>query len=190
MRNLKFLMIVLAVSVLVFSGCGGSKDSEESSEGGDTDIPNNTPDTYNTAYVLSGRWDVIDQSVTVDADYTNDTTLSLTLSTASLTFADTQITGTRGLSTITLHETWNAYIDADVRVYFGLVAVNLDDQVMSLIKQGADNWRCEVLDTYKTVMNIEILAENLIKLTEHRIAPVSGDVLIEYDNELTFRKKE
>ena len=190
MRNMKFLMIVLLLAVLAFSGCGGSKDSEDSS-GGDTSIPNNTPDTYNTEYVLSGRWDVIDQSITIDADYVNDTTLNLTLSTASMTFANTQIAGTRGLSTITLHETWNAYIEGgDVRVYMGLLAVNLDDQVVSLIKQGADNWRGEILDTYKTVLNIEVLAENLIKLTEHRIAPVSGDVLIEYDNELTFRKKE
>ena len=107
-----------------------------------------------------------------------------------MTFANTQITGTRGLSTITLHETWNAYLDGDVRVYMGIIPVNLDDQVVSLIKQGADNWRGEILDTYKTVLNIEVLADNLIKLTEHRIAPVSGDVLIEYDNELTFRKKE
>ncbi|MBQ7154116.1 MAG: hypothetical protein IJR85_01020 [Synergistaceae bacterium] len=190
MNKMKFwsILLVLGLAVFAFSGCGGSADTETPGENGD--IPNNTPDTYETADVLGGRWDVIDQSITIDADYTDGTTLELMLSTASLTFADTEIIGTRGLSTITLHETWNAYLNADVRTYMGIIPVNIDDQVISLIKQGADNWRCEMMDTYRTVMNIEILAANLIKLTEHRIAPLSGDVLIEYDNELTFRKKE
>lgn len=182
------VLFVLGLAMFAFSGCGGSADTEESSES--EDIPNNRPDTYDTADVLGGRWDVIDQEVKIEADYTDDITLEMMLSTASLTFADTQITGTRGLSTVTLHETWNAYLDGDTRLYIGIIPINLDNEIVSMIKQGADNWRCEIQDMYKTVMNIEILAANLIKLTEHRIAPISGDILIEYDNELTFRKKE
>ena len=180
------LMICLCSAVFVFSGCGGSADSSSSSES--SDIPNNNPETYNTALVLDGNWEVIDQEITIDVDY-GDTGLNMYLVTASMTFTDTEITETRGISTVTLHESWRAVLNDDSRSYFGIIPVNLDNQVMSMVKSGADNWRCELFDEYKTVLNIEILAANIIRVTEHRLAVISGSNGIEYDNVMTFRKK-
>ncbi len=179
-------MLVMCAIVFVFSGCGGSADntSEET-----TEIPYDTPDTYHTALVLDGSWALLDQEVSITADLGDDP-LDMYLVTASLIFSDTEIFGSRGISTITTHESWRMIVDSDTRRYLGIVPVNIDNQVMSMIKSGADKWRCELSDVYKTVMNIEILAENLIQITEHRLTAVSGDQGVEYDAVLTFRKKE
>ena len=189
MRKLVFwnLMICLCLSVFVFSGCGGSADTDSSDNLG-TGIPNNNPESYNTAEVLDGNWEVIDQEVVINVDY-GDSTLEMYLVTASMSFTDTEITGTRGLSTITLHESWRAVLDDDTRSYMGVIPINLDSEVMSMVKSGADNWRCELFDEFKTVINIEILAYNIIKVTEHRLAVINGSSGIEYDNVMTFRKK-
>lgn len=189
MRKLVFcsLMICMCFGVFMSSGCGGSADTSSSSES--TDLPNNNPDTYNTALVLDGNWEVIDQQIAIDVSY-GDSVLNMYLSTASMTFTDTEITGTHGLSTVTLHESWRAVLDDnDTRSFIGIIPVNLDNQVMNMAKSGADNWRCELFDEYRTVLNIEILAENTIQVTEHRLAVVNDSTGIEYDNVMTFRKK-
>ena len=180
------LMTVMCFLVFVFSGCGGSADTSSSSES--SDIPNNNPDSYNTAAVLDGNWEVIDQEIAVDVDY-GDAILNMYLVTASMNFTDTEITETRGISTVTLHESWRAMLNDETRSYFGIIPVNLDSQIMSMVKSGADNWRCELFDEYKTVLNIEILAENIIQVTEHRLTVISDGTGIEYDNVMTFRKK-
>ena len=188
-RKLVFwnLMICLCLSVFVLSGCGGSADTDSSDNLG-TGIPNNNPESYNTAEVLDGNWEVIDQEVVINVDY-GDSTLEMYLVTASMSFTDTEITGTRGLSTITLHESWRAVLDDDTRSYMGVIPINLDSEVMSMVKSGADNWRCELFDEFKTVINIEVLAYNIIQVTEHRLAVINGSSGIEYDNVMTFRKK-
>ena len=194
MHKTKFSIIMLALSMalFLFSGCGGSKDSD--TETNSTDFPNNTPETYNTAAVLDGTWNVIDQEITTTATYSGDVSLNMYLATASLLFSDTEITGTRGLSSVSIRESWrfsreNATI-ADVDV----IPIHLDNQVMSMVKSGADNWRCELFDTYKTVLNITVLAQNLIQVTSHRFALLDSGMLagtlIEYNTTLTFRKKE
>ena len=186
LRKLVFwsLMICLCFGVFMFSGCGGSADSSSSSESF------NNPDTYNTAEVLNGNWEVIDQEVVINADYGNTTYgMSMYLVTASMAFIDTDITETRGISTITLHESWRAVLGDDNRTYMGIIPVNLDSQVMSMVKSSANNWRCELFDEYKTVLNIEILEADIITVTEHRLAVINDSNVIEYDNVLTFRKK-
>ena len=180
-------MICLCLSVFVLSGCGGSADTDSSDNLG-TGIPNNNPESYNTAEVLDGNWEVIDQEVVINVDY-GDSTLEMYLVTASMSFTDTEITETRGLSTITLHESWRAVLDDDTRSYMGVIPINLDSEVMSMVKSGADNWRCELFDEFKTVINIEVLAYNIIQVTEHRLAVINGSSGIEYDNVMTFRKK-
>ena len=181
------LLFVLGLAVFMFTGCGGSADSGSEET---TELPNNTPDTYEMSRVLDGTWDVLDQEITIDTDF-NGGTLNMYLVTSSLRFTDTEITGARGLSSITLHENWRMILESgDVRLYMGINPINIDNQGMSLVKSGADNWRCDLYDAYRTVINIEVLAENIIKLTEHRLALISGDTQgIEYDNTMTFRKR-
>ena len=175
----------LCLGVFMFSGCGGSADTESSDS---TSIPNNNPETYDTAEVLDGNWEVIDQEIVIDAA-SGDINLEMYLVTGSMAFTDTEITETRGISTITLHESWRTVIADDPRQYLGIFPVNLDNQVMSMVKSGADNWRCELFDEFKTVINIEILSYNIIQVTEHRLAFLNSAVGIEYDNVMTFRKK-
>ena len=177
LRRLVFwsLMVCLCCGVFVFSGCGGSADTESS-------------DSTSIAIVLDGNWEVIDQEIVIDVD-SGDSNLNMYLVTASMTFTDTELTETRGLSTITLHESWRVVLDDDTRRYIGIIPINLDSQIMSMVKSGANNWRCELFDEYKTVLNIEILAENIIQVTEHRLAFINGTSGIEYDNVMTFRKK-
>ncbi len=188
MRKIKFWSLVLMLGLLVFafSGCGGSADTGKESSG---DIPSTDPDTYDTMTVLGGNWAVVDQEVSVSATYSNDLTLDMFLVSATMNFTDTQITGSRGITTLTLHESWQCILDGDTRVYIGIVPINLDEVVTSMIQSGADNWRCELYDAYRTVMNIEIKEEKLIQVSEHRIAMVDDVHGIEYETVLTFRKQ-
>ena len=181
------LMVYLCLAVFMFAGCGGSADTS-SSESESTDIPNNKPDTYNTALVLDGNWEVIDPTIVINVD-SGDSKLEMYLVTASMTFSDTEFTETRGFSTVTLLESWRTVLDNDTRSYIGIIPVNIDSQMMNMIKSGADNWRCELSDEFKTVLSLEILAENMIRVTEHRLALINGSSGIEYDNVMTFRKK-
>ena len=180
-------MVYLCLAVFMFAGCGGSADTS-SSESESTDIPNNKPDTYNTALVLDGNWEVIDPTIVINVD-SGDSKLEMYLVTASMTFSDTEFTETRGFSTVTLLESWRTVLDNDTRSYIGIIPVNIDSQMMNMIKSGADNWRCELSDEFKTVLSLEILAENMIRVTEHRLALINGSSGIEYDNVMTFRKK-
>ncbi|MBQ3654916.1 MAG: hypothetical protein II954_10945 [Synergistaceae bacterium] len=188
MRKIKFwsLLLMLALLVSAFSGCGGSADTDKESSG---DVPNTDPDTYDTMTVLGGNWAVVDQEVSVSAAYSDDLTLDMSLVSATMNFTDTQITGSRGITTLTLHESWQCILDGDTRVYMGIVPINLDDVVTSMIQSGADNWRCELYDAYRTVMNIEVKEEKLIQVSEHRIAMVDDVHGIEYEAVLTFRKQ-
>ena len=182
-------MIGLCFGVFVFSGCGGSADSSSSSSSS-TALPNSEPDTYNTAEVLNGSWDVIDQEIAINVDY-GDSVLNMYLTAASLDFTGTELAETKGTSTVTFHESWRrVLVNGDSRTYMGIMQVNLDNQRMKMAKTGADNWRCELPeDDYETVLNIKILAENMLQVTEDRLADIDGSSGIEYHNVMTFRKK-
>ena len=187
------IMLLLCLAVFTFSGCGGSKDSSDS-ETDTTELPNNVPDTYNTAAVLNGNWAVVDQEITVNAEYSGDVSLNMYLTNASIIFSNTDIVGSRGYSSASILETWQIYREGDTLDNMEIVSINLENQIVNMIKSGADNWRCDMYDIYKTVMNIEILAENLIKVTARRIAVIDSGALsgtmIQYNTALTFRKKE
>ena len=188
-------MLALSMIVFMFAGCGGSADSSSSdSESENTELPNNTPDTYNIAAVLEGSWAVIDQEITAEATYSDDVSLNMYLVAASIVFSDTEITGTQGFSSVSIDETWRTTYDSDSFSNMEIIPINLDNQTMSMIKSGADNWRCEISDNYKTVMNIELLAKNLIQIKSRRVAFINSGMLsgmlLEYETTLTFRKKE
>ena len=185
--KLWLIMIVFAAAFLS-GGCGGSADSSDSSEG-DSSIPNDEPDTYNTQNVLNGTWIVIDpDDITITADYGEDT-LEMLLITVSMTFSNTNINGSSGVSFITSHETWHTFLNADTRSYMGTQSINIDNQVMSMIQSGADQWRCELYDSYRTVMNITVLSETIIQVSEHRIAVLDDNTGIDYEVTFTMKKQ-
>ena len=179
---------MISIAAILSGGCGGSADSSSSSE--DSTISNNEPNTYDAQKILNGTWVVIDQEdISVAVDYGDDT-LDMLLITANLTFSNTSINGSSGVSFITSHETWHAFLNADTRNYMGIQSVNLDNQVMSMMQSGADKWRCVLYDQYRTVFNIEVLAENVIQVSEHRIAVVGDSVGVEYEVTFTMRKQD
>ena len=189
--NCLWLMVMLSLAVFMFSGCGGSKDSSDS-ETENTDIPNNSPDTYNTESVLQGAWVVVDQEIIIDAVYSGDVELSLYLVTASMDFSSTDITGTSGTSTVSIHEIWRTSL-SDSLPEAEIIPINFDSQFVNMFKSGADKWRCEMSDTYKNVFNVEVLAKNLIQVTAHKVTAITSGTYsgyqLEYETTLTFRKK-
>ena len=95
-----------------------------------------------------------------------------------------------GVSFITSHETWHAFLDADTRSYMGIKTLNIDDQVMSMKQSGADKWRCELYDQYRTVMYITVLSQNIIQVQEHRLAVLDDSIEIDYDVTFTMKKQD
>ena len=188
--RLWLLVIVMFGAVVLAGGCGGSADSSSDTSSGDTSVPNNEPDTYDTQDVLNGTWVVIDQEeISIAAEYGEDT-MTLLLITASMTFSNTNITGSSGVSFITSHETWHAFLDTTPRSHMGIKSLNIDDQVMSMKQSGADQWRCELYDQYRTVMYITVLSQNIIQVTERRIAVIDDSVGIDYEVTFTMKKQD
>ena len=182
------ILLVLGLAVSAFSGCGGSADSENDS---DSSTPNSLPDTYDTADVLSGAWEYIgEEASTVDIESDDNFTLSMTLAGASLVISDVDVSNTSGTARITLHETWRAFVEGDTTQYYGIIPVNLDQQTMSLTKTAKDNWRCDVYEPYRSTINIEILAPDIIQLTENRVADVDLLKAKQYENTMSFRKPQ
>ena len=189
-RNIKFwsLVFVLGLAVFAFSGCGGSADSGSDDE--DSSTPNSLPDTYDTAALLTGAWVFVgenESSITLTSG--DESSLSMTLTEASLVISDVNITNIDGTASITLHETWRAFINRDTTEYYGIVPINMDNQIMSLTKTAKDNWRCDVYEPYRSTINIEILREDIIRLTENRVVTVEGMPARQYENTMSFRKQ-
>ena len=190
MRSMKFgvVIVMLGLCVFAFSGCGGSADTDSDS---DSSTPNSLPDTYDTAELLSGAWEYIgEETSTVEIDSDDTYTLSMTLAGASLVITDVNVNNTSGTARITLHETWRAFVDGDTTTYYGIIPVNIDAQTMSLTKTAKDNWRCDVYEPYRSTINIEILAEDIIQLTENRVADVGFLKAKQYENIMSFRKPQ
>ena len=182
-----FLVCVLLLAVFAFSGCGGSADTgEPPAENENTSIPNSMPDTYDTARVIAGTWEFMGDPVEITANYGEDAVLNIYLASAAMTVSDVKISGTSGTAVITLHEAWQT---TSGDMYMGLMNISIDDQATDLVKSGQDYWRCEVYDSDIEILNIRLLEEDIIEVSEHRTAAIgSGNVLI-YDSTMTLRKK-
>ena len=89
----KFMLIFMAMSVLIFSGCGGSiyndSDSDDSSSG-----------TYDTQSVLAGNWTIMEGSgEAVHIKLGAERILSLRMDHSSMRFSDVDISGDIGTAT-------------------------------------------------------------------------------------------
>ena len=188
-RNIKFwcLVFVLGLAVFAFSGCGGSASSDSDE---DSSTPNSLPDTYDTAALLTGAWIFVGENAsTITLTSGDNSSLSMTLTAASLVISDVNLTNTSGTASLTLHETWRAFRNGDNTEYYGLVPINMDNQIMSLTKTAKDNWRCDVYEPYRSSISIEILREDIIRLTENRVVAVEGMPARQYENTMSFRKQ-
>ena len=190
--SLFVIMIVMCFAMFTLSGCGGSADtsSEDSASGnsseGNAEVPNDNPDTYTTQSILDGTWSITDhETITITASY-GDNEVDMTLITASLTFTNTSIDQTNGTSTVSGKEDWHVFENTDRRTYLGIKSFTFEDNSMIMIQSGADKWRCELDDEHRTVLVISLQSENIIQVTEHRVAVINS-ISIEY--EVTYSMK-
>ncbi len=195
MRNIKFwcFMSVMILAVFAFSGCGGgsldpqddSASSEETSnENTDLAVPNDYPDTYDTARVLSGEWAIINETSDTANDITIEqggTTVVLHFIASDVSFSNTEIaknkegnTGNSGTSHVKGVMKWFATItvpsstivgDTPVTtydIYRETVSQDIDSDV-NMIRAGKDTWRCSFnlngeYGQRGTAMDIKILS--------------------------------
>lgn len=185
------LLVVLGLCVFMFSGCGGSADTE-SSDDKKPEGPNDYPDSYNTQNMLNGTWVIIDDKTTEISTASGDETIRMQLITASMTFSDTKIYNSSGLTSITSRETWHIFLDtADgTTKYLGKQAINLDNQVVSMVQIGSDKWKCEIYDEYRTLLNIELLSDKRIQVYERRILEVNNSYAMQYEITFNMRKPD
>lgn len=178
---------MIALCVFMFSGCGGSADSD-SEDNKDTDAPNDYPDTYNTQNLLNGTWVVMGEEMPEITIASGDNNINMQLVTASMTFSNTKIDGSTGTSFITNHETWQAFLDVEPESYLGVQSINLDNQVMTMVQTGSDKWKCDIYDEYRTLMNIELLSEKRIQVYERRITVINNHA-VQYEVTFNMRKQ-
>lgn len=182
MRNVMFLLLL--VTVFMFSGCGGSLDPEEDTEP-EIPVPNNLPDTYNATNVLEGTWLVTDDLPEMNPDDYESHDVLMRMASGYMVFSDVKTEGNTGTSYVSSHQEWHLWIDGN---YYGLVPIDIDSEVMNMIHVGADRWRCEIYDSERTVLNIEITSESTIRAAQIGVAPI-GENILRYNNTFNFRKQ-
>ncbi|MBQ9596177.1 MAG: hypothetical protein IJR35_10000 [Synergistaceae bacterium] len=157
MRKFKvygLLIIIMLLSVLLLSGCGGSiggGSSDSESEDGSTDdgttneqtTPNSNPDTNDIAAVLNATWIGLTGTGSVLDPEANEYTW--TLAKADVTFEGTYISGDRGFTSVTSHFIWSV-MNPD-GAYVGAEHIDREDQDADMIRAGSDSWICEYEDS-------------------------------------------
>lgn len=181
-------MMVMAVAVFALSGCGGGSIDESTSDG-ETPIPNNSPDTYDTEKVLEGSWQVVDSEYTFDADDFN-----FRLNSARLAFASTDIKGTVAQSKVSSRQEWHStYTSGDTKFDLGINSLGLDfdSKTGTMIHQGKDRWRCNIDGDNKVLMNIVVSSDTLIQVNYQGVSgTLFQNTKAEYNFTLNFRKEE
>ncbi|MBQ6774366.1 MAG: hypothetical protein IJP48_09940 [Synergistaceae bacterium] len=154
MRKLKAysLLVIMLLSVLFISGCGGSvggsgsnSDStteDETTTNDETTTPNSTPDTNDIAAVLNSKWIGLTGSGTVLDSGAN--TYEWILAKADITFSDVYISGDTGSTTVTSHFIWS--VKNPDGAYVGTEHIDREDQAADMIRAGSDSWICEYED--------------------------------------------
>lgn len=188
MRKFMGLFLVMSLCVFMLSGCGGNVYEEAPVDPPTDETPNNYPDTYDTASVLNGTWILIEGAEPITLDYEEDS-IELQQISGITIFSNSQLKNDTGVSFVTSHSTWHAFLDGETRTYMGIVPIDIDDQVVSFAHVGSDRWRGEVHDAYRTVMEIEIISDKTMTIQQKGVAFIDNTHGIDYDITFTFRKQ-
>ncbi|MBQ7594875.1 MAG: hypothetical protein IJU48_11080 [Synergistaceae bacterium] len=189
MRKFWGLFLVMSLCVFMFSGCGGNVYDEGTSETPSTDeTPNNYPDSYDTASVLNGTWIMIEGADSITLDY-DENSIELQQISGTTIFSNTQLKEDTGVSFVTSHTSWHAFLDGDTRSYMGILPIDIDDKVVSMTHIGSNKWRGEIYDTYRTVMEIEILSDKTMTIQQKGVVFIDDTHGVDYDITFTFRKQ-
>ena len=153
MRKLKAysLLIIMLLSVLLLSGCGGSVSSSDSDSTTDDDsttneettTPNSNPDTNDVAAILNSKWIGLTGSGTALDPAASEYTW--TLAKSDITFSGTAIDGDRGTTSVTSHFIWS--VKNPDGAYVGTEHIDREDQEADMIRAGSDSWICEYEDS-------------------------------------------
>ena len=161
----------------------------DTTEGGSPAIPNDEPDTYDTQAVLEGSWRTIDGEVSFTAD-----DFTFRLNSAALSFASTDVNGTVAQALVTSNQEWHSVLaSGDVNIDLGIRSLDLDfaAETGTMIHQGRDRWRCNVDGEVKTLMNITVSSDTLIRVNYQGTAKrLYGNMGAEYNFTLNFRKEQ
>ncbi len=147
MRSIqKFMLVFMALSVLLISGCGGSiyDDENEKSE---------YADTYDVKEFLSGRWVITEgEGEAVSTTMGSDFTLTLLMNSAQMNFSNVDIKGDTGTANLYYSHKWQAFTDSEVLLGdFGITSYRnendrIQSQVVNLTHVDVDNWRVDDAD--------------------------------------------
>ena len=191
------MIFVMAMCVFMAGGCGGGSMDENSSTDTDTDTEtlNEYQDTYSTAEILTGSWNVMDREYTYTTD---DSLFELRLYAVYLDFASIDLGPKTGTAIVSSRQEWQGlYNDpsADLATGLGIVSLDLDfdSTATELTHQGRDNWRCTVpvADGRRIVMNIAITSQNAINVNYQGVARnIYSGIGTTYNFSLNFRKKD
>lgn len=152
----KFMLIFMAMSVLLISGCGGSiYDDDSSKEKGEYE------DNYKAQDFLTGRWVITEgegEAISTTLGY--DDELMLVMASAQMNFSNVEVKGDIGTAILYYSHKWQAFgtlrtiYGVSTDVYVGELAVtsyrgendNIKTQVVNLTHVDVDNWRVDDAD--------------------------------------------
>ncbi len=222
MLKIRAWVMLMAMCALVFalSGCGGGSLDGDVSDNNDTSntIPNNDPDSYNTAQVLSGEWSVLNDTINTISLTRNDTTIQMRLIAARMRLADVYINGNGGsLSVTDSRQEWYVlitrsdyqtnyvpYIDDDGVVRYMLeiedvytydsdtVSSDINSSVL-MTRAGKDKWRFEFVKD-NGELNRKATALNIEVTSETTMHVKQQDIVkvesydVFYETEFDMRK--
>ena len=221
MRKFRAWGIFLAMCVFAFalSGCGGgSLDGNVGDDANSNTIPNNDPDSYDTAKVLAGEWSVLNDTINTINLERNDTTIQMRLISARMTLADVNINNNGGrLSVKDSRQEWYVlitttdyqarsvpYIDEDGSVKYMLeieevyaynsdtVSSDINSSVL-MTHSGKDKWRFEFIKD-NGELNRQATAMNIEITSDTTIHVKQQDIInvasydVFYETEFDMRK--
>ncbi len=196
LRNKKFwaLVFILGLFVMMFSGCGGTlQDDETSSDTDTTDDSESTAtdtETYSIAEILDGSWAVIDDEVSTTLSYNDSDDVELQMISVRMLFSSTTTSGNTGTSSVTSHQRWRAFLDSDnVRTRLDDVYLDVDDAIMTMTRAEGSKWRCVLHDADNTVMIIDVTSPTTIQVTQMGAANIYANYSMDYSITFTMRKQ-
>ena len=145
----KFMLIFMAMSVLLISGCGGSIYDDDSSkkEKGEYE------DNYSAQDFLTGRWVITEGTgEAVSTTEGSDVVISLLMNSAQMNFSNVVISGDTGTAILYYSHKWQAFDTSDIYLgEFGITSYRSEDdkiqsQVVNLTHVDVDKWRVDDAD--------------------------------------------
>lgn len=145
----KFMLIFMAMSVLLISGCGGSIYDDESS----TQEKGEYEDNYKAKDFLTGRWVITEgKGEAVSTTLGSEVTINLLMNSAQMNFSNVVISGDTGTAILYYSHKWQAFDDSDVHLGdFNITSYRhendtIQSQVVNLTHVDVDNWRVDDAD--------------------------------------------